>query len=79
MPNNIVSQPIADRLPGPGADPAIAHDSLSRRELFTGVCRTRLARGSTAFRRILSGRATAPRSPRAARNRRRRGNEDARR
>jgi len=79
MPNQIHSQPIADPLPGPGAHPAITHRRLSRRELFTGVWKPRLARPYTALRRAQSPRGIAVRSPRAARNRRQADHEDTRR
>jgi hypothetical protein len=79
MPNQILSQPIADPLPGPGVRPAITRLKLTRRELFTGVWKPRLGRRYAALRRVLSPRGTAARRPRAARNRRQSDHEDAQR
>jgi hypothetical protein len=79
MPNQILSQPIAEPLPGPVVRPAITHPRLSRRALFAGVWKPRLARPYTALRRALSARSFAVRSQRAASNRRQADHEDARR
>ena len=79
MPNQILSQPIADPLPGPGVRPAITRPKLTRRELFTSVWKPRLARRYAALRRALFPRGAAARSPRAARNRRHSDHEDAQR
>jgi hypothetical protein len=69
MPNQILSQPLADPPPGPGARPATP-SKLSRREVFTGVWTRRFTRQRSALRRALTPKGTAGRSPGAGRDRR---------
>jgi hypothetical protein len=79
MPNERVSQPVADPPPGPGVRPASTPPSPSRREVFTGVWSRRLARQRAALRRTLSPMGTAARSPGAGRNRRQSSRKGAQR
>jgi len=79
MPNQILSQPIAGPLPGPGVRPAITHPKSTRRELFTSVWKPRLVRRYAALRRALSPKGAAGPSPCATRNRRQTDHEDRQR
>jgi hypothetical protein len=79
MPNQVLSQPIADPPPGPVVRPPIASLKLSRREVFTGVWSRRFASRRGAFGRVLSPKGTAARSPGAGRNRRQSARKGAQR
>jgi len=70
MPNQHPSQPIADRPPAVGPEPATAPSSSSRRQLFTGVWSHRFANQRAALRRTLSPTPAAARTRGEGRNRR---------
>jgi len=79
MPNQILSQPIGDPLPGAGVRSAVEHRRFSRRELFTSVWKPRFARRRSAVRRVLFPRGAAGRSPGGALDGDQSDHEDAQR
>ena len=79
MPNQVLSQPIADPPPGPVVRPPITPSKLSRREVFTAVWSRRFAGQRSAFGRALSSKGIAARSPGAGRNRRQSARKGAQR